>query len=157
MKYRFLVIMVLGSLVTINLFSVSDYFRFFQKEDWNTAARTVAGWAQDDDLVLFNSNFVEIPFDYYIESYETHQFLRLEKRGLPLDLIDDGVLEPVMTEEDVPALLSLLQGRERVFLVYSHDSYTDPLGLIPQTIASQMDLVRTNEFYGGVVQEYASP
>ncbi len=157
LKFRILVIMVLGGLVTINLFSVSDYFRFFQKEDWNTAARTVAGWAEDDDLVLFNSNFVEIPFNYYIESYEIHQYLRLEKRGLPLDLIDDGVLEPVMTEDDVPALLSLLKDRERVFLIYSHDSYTDPSGLIPRTIASQMTLVRTNEFYGGVVQEYEAP
>lgn len=156
-KFRILVFFMLGCLVTVNFFSTSDYYRFFQKEDWNTAARTVAGMAEDDDLVLFNSNFVEIPFNYYIETFETHQYLRVEKRGLPLDLIEDGVLEPVMTAEDVSGLISLIEGRERVFLVYSHDSYTDPLGLIPQTLASQMELSRESEFYGGKVQLYVAP
>lgn len=157
LKFRILVILILGGLVTINLFSVSDYFRFFHKEDWNTAARTVAGLADDDDLVLFNSNFVEIPFNYYIESYEIHQYLRLEKQGLPFDLIDDSILEPVMTEEHIPALTSKLKEYDSVFLVYSHDSYTDPLGLIPHTIASQMKLTREVEFYGGIVQYYERP
>jgi len=156
-RFRILVFFMLGCLVTINFFSTSDYFRFFQNEDWNTAARTVAGKAENDDLVLFNSNFIEIPFNYYIETFETHQYLRLEKRGLPLDLIDDGVLEPVMTAEDVPGLIALLKGRERVFLVYSHESYTDPLGLIPQTLASQMTLSRETEFNGGKVQLYVTP
>jgi hypothetical protein len=157
LKFRFLIIIILGSLLTINLFSISDYFRFFQKEDWNTAARTVAGLAEDDDLVLFNSNFIEIPFNYYIESYETKQYLRLEKQGLPMDLIDAGVLEPVMTEADIPALISMLEGHDRVFLVYSHNWYTDPMGLIPRTIASQMKLTRATDFYGGQVQMYERP
>jgi len=156
-RFRILIFFMLGCLVTINFFSTSDYYRFFQKEDWNTAARTVAGFAEDDDLVLFNSNFVEIPFNYYVETFETHQYLRLEKHGLPLDLIENGVLEPVMTAEDVPGLIALIKGRERVFLVYSHDSYTDPLGLIPQTLASQMKLSRETEFYGGKVQMYVTP
>lgn len=156
-KFRILVFFMLGCLVTVNFFSTSDYYRFYQKEDWNTAARTVAGMAEDDDLVLFNSNFIEIPFNYYIETFETHQYLRVEKRGLPLDLIDNGVLEPVMTAEDVPGLISLIEGRDRVFLVYSHESYTDPLGLIPQTLASQMELSRETEFYGGKVQLYVAP
>ena len=156
-RFRILIFFMLGCLVTINFFSTSDYYRFFQKEDWNSAARAVAGYAENDDLVLFNSNFVEIPFNYYVETFETHQYLRLEKRGLPLDLIADGVLEPVMTAEDVPGLIALLKGRQRVFLVYSHESYTDPLGLIPQTLASQMKLSKETEFYGGKVQMYVAP
>jgi len=155
-RYRILIFFMLGCLVTVNFFSTSDYYRFFQKEDWNTAARSVAGMAENDDLVLFNSNFVEIPFNYYIETFETHQYLHVEKRGLPLDLIENGVLEPVMKAEDVPGLIALIKGRERVFLVYSHDSYTDPLGLVPQTLASQMKLSRETEFYGGKVQLYVA-
>jgi mannosyltransferase len=156
-RFRILIFFMLGVLVTINFFSTSDYYKFYQKEDWNSAARAVAGFAENDDLVLFNSNFIEIPFNYYIETFETHQYLHVEKRGLPLDLIEDGVLEPAMTAEDVPALLDLLKGRERVFLVYSHDSYTDPLGLIPQTLASQMKLSKETEFNGGKVQLYVAP
>jgi hypothetical protein len=53
--------------------------------------------------------------------------------------------------------VALLGGHDRVWLVYSHDSYTDPLGLIPRTLAAQRKLMQTREFYGGRVQLYAVP
>jgi hypothetical protein len=83
--------------------------------------------------------------------------IQVDKQGVPFDLFADGILEPEMTANDIPRLLSLLRGHKRVWLVYSHESYTDPLGLIPQTLASQMKLTRTREFYGGVVQLYEMP
>ncbi|MFN8488934.1 MAG: hypothetical protein U0350_15210 [Caldilineaceae bacterium] len=54
-----------------------------------------------------------------------------------------------MTERDIPALLSLVSGHHSVWLVYSHNSYTDPKGLIPTTLAAKMKLSQTREFYGG--------
>jgi hypothetical protein len=157
LRFRLLMIMVLGILATNYLFSAGDYYRFYQKEDWYTAAGYVALFAEKDDLVLFNSNFVEIPFDYYFKTYEEHYFIQVEKRGIPLDLFDSGILEPKMTTNDIPGLISLLSGHNRVWLVYSHDSYTDPMGLIPQTLASQKELIRTRDFYGGRVQLYVNP
>ena len=157
LKFRFLMIIALGSLAIINLFSAGDYYRFFQKEDWNTAARDVAGYAEKGDLVLFNANSVEIPFDYYFEPYETYYDIQVEKRGVPLDLFDSGVLEPEMTANDIPGLISLLSGHNRVWLVYSHNKYTDPMGLIPQTLASEMTLIQKDDFYGGQVQLYGTP
>jgi hypothetical protein len=156
-KFRPLMILVLGSLGVINLFSAGDYYRFYQKEDWSTAAGYVANFAEKDDLVLFNSNFVEIPFNYYFRTYENLYFLQVEKQGVPLDLFDSGILEPEMTANDIPRLISLLRGHNRVWLVYSHDSYTDPMGLIPETLASQKKLIRTRDFYGGQVQLYGTP
>ena len=157
LRFRFLIIGVVGILGTINLFSAGDYYRFFQKEDWYTAAGYVALFAEKDDLVLFNSNFVEIPFDYYFETYEEGYSIRVEKHGVPLDLFDSGVLEPEMTTNDIPGLISLVRGHNRVWLVYSHDSYTDPMGLIPQTLASQRKLIRTRDFYGGQILLYGNP
>lgn len=156
-RFRFLIILVLGSLSAINLFSAADYYRFYQKEDWSTAAGYVANFAEKDDLVLFNSNFVEIPFDYYFRAYEKQYAIQVAKQGVPLDLFDDGILEPEMTADDVPGLISMVSGHDRVWLVYSHNSYTDPQGLIPQTLASQMKLTRERDFYGGQVQLYSSP
>ena len=112
---------------------------------------------EKDDLVLFNSNFVEIPFDYYFEPYEEQYSLQVKELGVPLDLFDSGILEPKMTANDIPGLISSLRGHNRVWLVYSHDSYTDPMGLIPQTLASQMKLIRERDFYGGKVQLYGTP
>ena len=150
-------IVVLGGVGANYLFSDGDYYRFVQKEDWTTAAGYVANFAEKDDLVLFNSNFVEVPFNYYFETYEDLYSIQVEKHGVPLDLFDSGILEPRMTENDIPRLVSILSGHDRVWLVYSHDSYTDPMGLIPQTLASQMKLIQKRDFYGGQVQLYGTP
>ena len=157
LRFRFLILLVLGILGANYLFSNSDYYRFYQKEDWSTAAGYVANFVQKDDLVLFNSNFVEIPFDYYFKTYEDLYSIQVEKQGVPLDLFDSGILEPKMTDSDIPKLISLLREHDRVWLVYSHNDYTDPMGLIPQTLASKMKLTRTREFYGGQVQLYETP
>jgi uncharacterized membrane protein len=156
-RYRFLVIVVVGILGAFNLFSVGDYYRFYQKEDWSAPAGYVANFAEKDDLLLFNSNFVIIPFNYYFKPYEDIYSIQVKKRGIPLDLFESGVLEPEMTEGDIPALLSLLREHERVWLIYSHDAYTDPNGLIPQTLARQMKLTQQRDFYGGYVQLYENP
>jgi hypothetical protein len=62
-----------------------------------------------------------------------------------------------MTEADVPALLASLAGHDRVWLVYSHEAYTDPTGIISDTLGSEMELIRQREFYGGQVRLYADP
>lgn len=156
LRFRFLMIVMLGIFAGNYLFSTGDYYRFYQKEDWSTAAGYVANFAEKGDLVLFNSNFVTIPFNHYFEQYEDLYAVQVEKRGVPLDLLDDGVLEPKMTARELPAFVSLLRGHDRVWLVYSHDSYTDPTGLIPQTLAAQKELLRQRDFYGGQVFLYGT-
>jgi hypothetical protein len=157
LRFRFLILVVLGILGTNNLFSAADYYRFMQKEDWSTAAGYVAYFAQKDDLVLFNATWVQIPFDYYFEAYEDQYSIQVEKHGVPKDMFDSGVLEPKMTDSDIPRLISLLSGHNRVWLVYSHSWNTDPMGLIPQTLASKMELIQKRDFYGGQVQLYGTP
>lgn len=157
LRFRLLILIALGGAVTVNLFSAGDYYRFFQKEDWSTPAGYVALYVEEGDLILFNSNFVEIPFNYYFMPYEKQYALQVVKQGVPLDLFDSGILEPEMTESDLPRLISLINEHNRVWLVYSHDSYTDPLGLIPQTLAAKMILTRQRDFYGGQVQLYETP
>jgi len=157
LRSRFLMTIILGTLAANSLFSTGDYYKFFQKEDWSTPAGYVANFAEKDDLILFNSNFIEIPFDYYFKPFEEQYSLQVIKVGLPLNLFDSGVLEPKMAMQDIPGLISLLKGHNRVWLVYSHDSYTDPMGIIPQTLASKMKLLKTRDFYGGQVQLYGIP
>jgi hypothetical protein len=157
LRFRYLIIVVVGIFATNNLFSATDYYRFVQKEDWSTAAGWVANFAQKDDLVLFNDTLAQIPFDYYFETYENRYSIQVEKHGLPVELFDSGIVEPKMTTNDIPRLISLISGRKRVYLVYSHNWYTDPMGLIPQTLASKMELIGKRDFYGGQVQLYGTP
>ena len=157
LRFRLLMTLILGVLATNYLFSTGDYYRFFQKEDWSNPAGYVANFIEKDDLILFNSNIVQIPFEYYFKTWENLYDLQAEKHGVPVDLFDGGVLEPKMSESDIPKLISLLQGYNRVWLVYSHSSYTDPNGLIPQTLTSQMKLIQKRDFYGVQVQLYEHP
>jgi mannosyltransferase len=130
LRFRLLMIVALGILGTNYLFSTGDYYRFYQKEDWYSAAGYVALFSEKDDLVLFNSNFVEIPFDYYFNTYEEGYSIQVEKHGVPLDLFDSGILEPKMTTGDIPGLISLIRGHDRVWLVCifcsSHSCCTRP-------------------------------
>ena len=100
---------------------------------------------------------MQIPFDYHFKQYEDLYSIQVEKHGLPVDLFESGIVEPKMTANDIPRLISLIRGRKRVYLVYSHNWYTDPLGLIPQTLASEMELISKRDFYGGQVQLYGTP
>ncbi len=156
LRFRFLMIVALGIIGTNYLFSSGDYYRFVKKEDWRSPAGYVGTNVHNDDLILFNSAMVQIPFDYFFKDYENKKYLQVEKRGVP-DMFETRIPEPRMTNSDIPRLISLLSGHNRVWLVYSHDSYTDPMGLVPQTLAGQMKLIEKRDFYGGQVQLYGTP
>jgi hypothetical protein len=157
LRFRLLMLVVLSVLGLNNLFSASDYYRFLQNEDWSYPASFVAKWVKNEDLILFNAPWAQLPFDYYFKAYEEKYFIDVEKHGVPSDLFDSGVLVPEMTENDVPWLTSLLSGHKSVWLITSLNSNNDPTGLIPQTLASQMQFIYQRDFNGVQVQIYASP
>jgi len=148
--HRSFVLAAVTIVVTINLVSVRQYYLHFRKEEWDLAAAHVARHAQDGDLLLFNATWVQIPFDYYFGRTDR----AVEEHGVPVDLFDRGILEPKMTEGDMPRLRELIRGQDRVWLIYSHNWYTDPDGLIPQALDSALDLARRRRFYGLEVHLY---
>ncbi|MBN1937737.1 MAG: glycosyltransferase family 39 protein [Anaerolineae bacterium] len=150
MRWRWSVIQIV-LLVILNIFSLQRYYVHFEKEEWDKAAAYVAGQARPDDLLLFNATWVQIPFDYYLDRFD----LQVQERGVPVDLFDRGILEPKMAEGDLPYLHSLIAGRSRVWLVYSHNWYTDPQGLIPPVLARTLALCDRQQFVDVQVFLYA--
>lgn len=140
-------------MVVIGLLSgvaLSNYYFYFEKEDWAEAAAYVAEQTQPGDLIVFNATWVQLPFAYYFRHYANSADLR----GLPVDLFDRSVLEPKMTKDDLPYMRNLLADRERVWLIYSHDWYTDPHGIIPREFQQQMVLVEQRPFVGLQVMHF---
>ena len=135
---------LLVGLVAINAASLNTLYFHVEKEGWNQAAAYVAQTAQPGDLILFNATWVEIPFDYYYHRYDRP----VEEHGVPVDLFDRGILEPKMAESDVPALQQLIAGKSRVWLVYSHNWYTDPQSIIPRELGQDMRLRSRQSFTG---------
>jgi mannosyltransferase len=142
-------LVLVAALSGVSLFT---YYLYFEKEDWARAAEHVAAQAQPGDLLVFNATWVQIPFEYYFRHYD----LDVELRGAPVDLFDRGVLEPKMTHDDLPYLRDLVEERPRVWLIYSHDWYTDPDGLIPRQLAIDMRRLDRRHFVGLQVIEFAA-
>ena len=122
LRYRPTILAAVVILVAANLLSLRQYYSFFDKEEWDKAAAYVGERVEADDMMLFNATWVQIPFDYYYR----YQNRPVTKHGAPVDLFDRGILEPKMAESDLPRLRELIADNERVWLIYSHNWYTDP-------------------------------
>lgn len=144
LRFKTLIVGGLVLLCAVNLLSLQNYYQNFTKEQWREAAASAAGQVRNGDLILFNATWVQIPFDYYFRHFNR----AVTEHGVPVDLFDRGVLEPRMAESDLPRLQSMVRGQQRVWLVYSHDWYTDPQRIIPAALEDEFDLVTTETFNG---------
>lgn len=124
-------------------FALRAYYRA-PAEQWDEAAAYVARRARPGDLILFHATWGQIPFDYYFHRLYNEP---IAERGAPADLFDQGVLEPKMTPGDLPRLRALVAGYERVWLIYSHEWYTDPQGLIPAALGESLRPLDQRAFY----------
>lgn len=141
---------VLLALIVANLFSLRWYYESYRKEEWREAANWVAGRVRDDDLLLFNATWVQIPFDYYFARHDR----QVAEHGVPVDLFGAGILEPKMTTADLPRLAEVTQDFDCVYLIYSHDWYTDPDRLIPDALGDEMRIMRVQHFVGLDIHQY---
>lgn len=139
-------------LATLHLLSLNNFYDRYQKEGWDKAAAYVARNVRPNDVILFNATWVQIPFDYYFLRYNRP----VEKHGVPVDLFDRGELEPAMTGADVPRLQRLIREHDRVWLVYSHDWYTDPEKIIPRVLNRELTKVKEQRFVGIRVVLYSA-
>ena len=121
---------LLAAILGLSSLSLNGYYFWFQKEAWDEAASHIAEQVRPGEMIVFNATWVQIPFAYYYERYELDTLLK----GLPVDLFDSGELEPTMEEADIPRIQEILEGRDRVWLVYSHNWYSDPDGIIPREL-----------------------
>ncbi len=153
LRYRPYILAAVGVLATINGLALREYYTHFEKEQWNVAAAYVADHVQDEDMILFNATWVQIPFDFY------YRFANrpVAEHGAPVDLFDRGILEPKMTRDDLPRLLGLMRGRQRIWLVYSHNWYTDPQNLISAALGEELKLLDKQRFFGLEVRLYGVP
>lgn len=128
-------------IVLITIFSSSALYKYyadFEKERWDLAAHYVAKNLDKNDLILFNSGFGQIPFDYYFDRYHK---LNTEEHGVPKDLS-----EKRMDLESLPELKKSIQGYKRVWLIYSHEEFTDPQRLSKATLEKSYCISNQKDF-----------
>jgi len=143
-------LLLIALIVWLSTLSLSNYFNHFEKEDWAKAAEYVATHMDEGEMIIFNATWVQIPFEYYLRHYEVDA----ELKGLPVDLFDRGVLEPKMAQEDIPYMEKLIRRESTLWLVYSHDWYTDPTKIIPNELGNEMRRTDYQEFVGLKVMRF---
>ena len=151
LRLRPLVAAATAALLAVNAVSLVAYYRAEGLEDWRDAAVHVADRARPGEVLLFSAGWTELPFGYYYRSTGGEP---IEMHGLPVDAFDRGVLEPKMATTDLPRLDQLTEGRPRVWLVLSHDDYTDPTGIATARLGEHMRVVEQVDLAGLRIQAY---
>jgi hypothetical protein len=142
---------VAAMVVALDLVGIRGHVRDEGMENWREAVRDVAPSIRPDDVVLFSAGWAQIPFDYYYSKLDARA---VAKHGLPTDVLESRVLEAKMTNADLARLDDLTTGRSRIWLVRSHDWYTDPAGIVPARLERSFDQVDSRSFTGITVVQY---
>jgi mannosyltransferase len=153
LHYRPYVLAGLALIVAANGMSLREYYVHYEKEQWQEAAAYVGQNVQTGDMILFNASWVQIPFDFYYRRANRP----VPEHGAPVDLFDGGTLEPQMARSDLPRLHNIIQGYHRVWLIYSHNWYTDPQNLIPAALGEDLQVLGQRRFNGLEVRLYSAP
>ena len=139
--------------VFVSLAAIVSYYRYPGKEDWRSAVEFFVGQKHSADTVLFSAAWAQLPFDYYYGRYGTAPIVQ---RGLPGDVLERRALEPKMTPGDISRIDELVAGRQEVWVVYSHDWYTDPQGLVSARMASLFTTAEVHDFRGARLVRYST-
>jgi len=117
----------LVAFVALSLPALATYFHGPHRERWREATADLEAGARAGDLVVFNAGFC-LPdvFAYYARRTD------LVERPFPARAFR-------VDSSNVDELERLVDGRERVWFVRSHDG--DPLGLVPATLSRTHRLV----------------
>jgi uncharacterized membrane protein len=109
-------------IVLLSLTSIWGYYITTDNEQWRETAGYIETNGFDGDLVMINTWYCHIPFDYYFNASG-----KIDREVFPRwDFIVD--------EENVKSLPDYVQDRKRIWLVLSHDG--DPEGLIAESLLS---------------------
>jgi hypothetical protein len=130
---------LLGLALLLNGLGLESHWRHQAKEPWDQAAATVRAEVQSGDLLLFHAAWAQIPFNYYFDRLDPPPVIR---HSLPGDVLERAALEPLMTPADLPPLRSLLAEHPGpIWLILSHDWYSDPQGILLAGLAEERPLV----------------
>ena len=140
--------------------ALAGYYRDGEREGWRDAAALIASRAGEGGAVLFHANWAQLPFAYHYATVEEYADVEgapaIEQIPLPEPVFSGDVAEPKMFRVHLPYMHERLIGRERLFLVYSHDWYTDPERLIVRALEVRYRVAADWEFEAIRVIEYVS-
>ncbi len=124
-------VVLVVAMALLQIWGIVNYHAQGEREAWRDAAAEVAYLSEPGDSVVFQAGWVQLPFMYH---YNRMRGDLLTEWPLPEPVFSGTVAEPRMTPENARTSLAQLDGVGRIWLIYSHDWYTDPDGLTLSTL-----------------------
>jgi len=111
-------------IVAMNSSNVYAVYNVDTKEDWRSVAKYIEENIQSGDIILLNAPYVIMPFNYY--------------NG-------DAEAKGISTVEELKVIIPEY---ERIWLILSHNSSTDPTGEIPKYLDRTTHEITRTKFTG---------
>lgn len=142
-----------AALLLLNLVSLDNIYNHYEKEKWNSAASYVAKQGRQGDIVVFNGNSSQLPFDYY---YSRFSATELPQSSVPCELDRCYRFEAPANAEDRARIGSEVSNYQRMWLVkrwWGNWDFTaeDAVG---QRYAKQLRFIEEKDLGGVVVTLY---
>jgi mannosyltransferase len=143
--------------------STVGYLRYTQKEDWRGATASVLSIPQDNRLVVFVAQSIQIPFDYYLSRLSTGE-PPFDEMGLPVGY-REAIAHPDMPDisissaDQIRKLAFAVNSRKysEIDLVLSHDIFGDPHGIVLDYLNRSFSRREQQTFYGVKVIRFSAP
>ncbi len=103
-----------AGLLLLNLVSLDNIYNHYEKEKWNSAASYVAKQGRQGDIIIFNGNSSQLPFDYY---YSRFSAVELPQSSVPCELDRCYRFEAPANAEDRARIGSQVSDYQRMWLV----------------------------------------
>jgi uncharacterized membrane protein len=131
-RRRTVSLMAAVGLVAMHSLGLWNVFVHVEKEAWDRVAAYVAVEGRPGDAIIVVPNVGSAPLEYYLRRHPSAG--RMPMYGVPAGSPTDRWRELVFSPADVLPVQVLAARYDRVWLVYSHESFADPQELVPTAL-----------------------
>ncbi len=140
-------------LLLLNISSLDNIYRHYEKENWDSAASYVTKQARQGDIIIFNGNSSQLPFNYY---YSRFSATKLPQLSVPCELDRCYRFEAPANAEDRARIGSQVSVYQRIWLVkrwWGNWDFTAEDAVGPR-YAKQLRFIEEKDVGGVVVTLY---
>jgi uncharacterized membrane protein len=150
---KLIALLVFADLLLLNTASLLNYYNYYEKERWDSAATLVAREGRPGDAILLYRNSSQFPFDYY---YARTSARKLPQIGVPCDAYTCARWDSHARANDQARIAAEVSRYQRMWIVkraWGNENF-HPADAVGEDFAKRIRKVGNQDFYGVTVTLY---